>query len=72
MEDNKKFAAKFGFPYPLLSVSKEVGMQYGAADSTQQATAKRVACLIGPDGRVRHVWPKATPQSFATDVLAVL
>jgi peroxiredoxin Q/BCP len=72
VDDNRKFADKFAFPYPLLSVSKDMGMQYGAADSKEQATARRVAYLIGPDGRVKHVWPKATPASFAEDVLAAL
>jgi peroxiredoxin Q/BCP len=69
VDANKKFAEKFGFPYPLLSVSKEMGMQFGAADSKDQATAKRVAYLIGPDGKVKHVWPKATPATFADEVL---
>ena len=72
VDANKKFAEKFGFPYPLLSVSKEMAIQYGAADSKEQATAKRVAYLIGPDGRIQHVWPKASPQSFAAEVLAHL
>jgi peroxiredoxin len=49
-----------------------MAIQYGAADSNEQATAKRVAYLIGPDGRIQHVWPKASPQSFAAEVLAHL
>jgi peroxiredoxin len=49
-----------------------VGVQYGAAESKEQATARRVAYLIGPDGNVKHVWPKATPASFAEEVLAQL
>jgi peroxiredoxin len=72
VDANKKFAEKFGFTYPLLSVSKDVGVQFGAAESKDQETAKRVAYLIGPDGTVKHVWPKATPATFASDVLAVL
>jgi peroxiredoxin Q/BCP len=72
VDANKKFADDFGFPYPLLSVSKDMGVQYGAADSKDQGTAKRVAYLIGPDGKVKHVWPKATPATFAEDVLAVI
>jgi peroxiredoxin Q/BCP len=72
VDANKKFAEKFGFPYPLLSVSKEIGVQYGAAESTDQGTAKRVAYLIGPDGKVKHVWPKATPATFADEVLKEL
>ena len=71
--DNKKFAEKFGFTYPLLSDTKrEIGVKYGAADSDTQATAVRVAYVIGPDGRIKHVWPKATPKTFADEVLGVL
>jgi thioredoxin-dependent peroxiredoxin len=73
VDANKKFAEKFDFPYPLLSVdAKGVGMQYGAADSAGQGTAKRVAYLIDAQGRIRHVWPKATPATFADEVLKEL
>jgi len=73
VQDNKKFAEKFGFTYPLLSDTKrELGVKYGAADAATQATAVRVAYLIGPDGRIKHVWPKATPKTFADEVLARL
>jgi len=72
VDANKKFAEKFKFTYPLLSVSKEMGMQFGAGESLEQATAKRVAYLIGPDGKVKHVWPKATPATFADEVLKEL
>ena len=41
-------------------------------ESLDQATAKRVAYLIGPDGKVKHVWPKATPATFADEVLKEL
>lgn len=47
-------------------------MKYGAADAPTQSTAVRVAYLIGPDGRIKHVWPKATPKTFADEVLAHL
>ena len=73
MQDNKKFAEKFGFTYPLLSDTKrELGVKYGAADAPAQSTAVRVAYLIGAGGRIKHVWPKATPKTFADEVLARL
>ena len=43
-----------------------------AADAPAQATAVRVAYIIGPDGRIKHVWAKATPKTFADEVLAHL
>jgi len=71
--ENKHFAEKFNFPYPLLSdTSREMGVKYGAAESTAGGNAKRVAYVIGPDGKVRNVFPKANTQTFAADVLALL
>jgi peroxiredoxin Q/BCP len=71
--ENKHFAGKFKFPYPLLSdTTRAMGMQYGAADSTSGGNAKRVAYIIGPDGKVRNVFPKANTATFAADVLALL
>ena len=73
VEENKHFAEKFNFPYPLLSdTSREMGVKYGAAESTAGGNAKRVAYIIGPDGKVRNVFPKANTQTFAADVLALL
>ncbi|GAC1610120.1 MAG: hypothetical protein NVS4B10_25630 [Myxococcales bacterium] len=73
VEDNRKFAEKFAFPFALLSDAKRtLGMAYGAADDAGAATAKRIGYVIGTDGRIKTVFPKAAPKSFADDVLAVL
>jgi peroxiredoxin Q/BCP len=73
VEENKRFAEKFNFPYPLLSdPTRAMGVQYGAADSTGAGNAKRVAYVIGPDGKVRNVFAKANTATFAADVLALL
>ena len=74
VEENKRFAEKFKFPYPLLSdTSREMGAKYGAADAgATSGNAKRVAYIIGPDGKVRNVFPKASTSTFAADVLALL
>ncbi len=71
--ENKHFAEKFKFPYPLLSdPTRAMGVQYGAADSGESKNAKRVAYVIGPDGRIRNVFAQANTASFAADVLALL
>jgi peroxiredoxin Q/BCP len=73
VEENKHFAEKFNFPYPLLcDTSREVGVKYGAAESTAGGNAKRIAYIVGPDGKVRNVFPKANTGTFAADVLALL
>lgn len=73
VDDNKRFAEKFNFPYPLLSdPTRAMGLQYGAADAAGSGNAKRIAYIIGPDGKVKNVFPKANTASFAADVLALL
>lgn len=73
VDENKHFAEKFSFPYPLLSdTSREMGVKYGAAENTSVGNAKRVAYIIGPDGKVRNVFPKADTKTFAQDCLALL
>ena len=73
VEENRHFAEKFNFPYPLLSdPTRAMGVQYGAADTTQSGNAKRVAYIIGPDGKVKNVFPKANTATFAADVLSLL
>ena len=73
MEENKHCAEKFSFPYPLLSdPTRVIGVQSGAADSTKSGNAKRVAYVIGPEGKVRNVFAKANTSTFAADVLALL
>lgn len=69
VQDNRKFAEKFNFPYPLLSATPAMGDAYGAGGG---ANAKRIAYVIGPDGKVKHVFPKANTATFAADVLALL
>ena len=73
VDDNRKFAQKFNFAYPLLSdPTRAMGVAYGAADDARTSNAKRVAYVIGPDGKVRNVFPKANTSTFAADVLALL
>jgi len=49
-----------------------MGVQYGAAETTKSGNAKRVAYIIGPDGKVKNVFAKANTSTFAADVLALL
>ncbi len=73
VEDNRKFAEKYGFGFPLLSDTKRtLGVAYGAAEDANAGTAKRIAYVISPDGKIRHAFPKVTPKTFAEDILGVL
>jgi peroxiredoxin Q/BCP len=69
--ENKAFAEKFGFNYPLLcDVDRRVGVAYGAADSPQDGFARRVGVIIGPDGKIKDYQPKVSAQSYPKDALA--
>ena len=73
VDENKHFAEKFSFPYPLLSdPDKAMGLQYGAAEDASTKHAKRIGYVIGPDGKVKTAFPKANAATFAADVLAQL
>lgn len=72
-EANARFAAKYDFPFRLLSdESREMGVDYGAAADTSARTAKRVSYLIGPDQTVlvayAQVSPGVHPDQVLTDI----
>lgn len=71
--DNAAFAQKFGFEFPLLcDTTRSVGLAYGAADETSTQYAKRISYLIGPDGKVRKVFPKVNAAAHPEEILAAL
>lgn len=72
-EDNRAFAEKFSFNFPLLcDTSRRIGVDYGAADAPTAATARRIGVVIGPDGRIVEYLPKVDPATYPQDVLSRL
>lgn len=70
---NAAFRAEHDLPFPLLcDTDRKVSMAYGAADGPDAKYARRIAVLIGEDGRVREYWPKADPRTFAATALEAL
>ena len=70
MEENRAFADKFSFPFPLLcDTTRELGLAYGAADSADAGNAKRISYLIGPDGTVARAYAQVSPQAHPAQVL---
>jgi peroxiredoxin Q/BCP len=70
VEDNAKFAKKFDFNFPLLcDTDRAIGLAYGACDDPKAGSAKRVSYLIGPDGRIRKVYPKVNAAAHPEEVL---
>jgi peroxiredoxin Q/BCP len=72
------FRAKYGLPFTLLADEDHaVADLYGAwGEKTNYGKTywgiQRSSFLVGPDGKVVHVWPKVNPEDHATEVLAAL
>jgi peroxiredoxin Q/BCP len=71
--DNRSFAEKFQFNFPLLcDTGREIGVAYGAADDAGARTARRISYLIGRDGRIKKAWDKVDAARHPAQVLAEL
>jgi peroxiredoxin Q/BCP len=68
--ENKAFAEKFNFNFPLLcDTDRAMGVAYGAAASATASTAQRVGVVVGPDGRIKEWLPKVDARTYPKDVL---
>ncbi|MBI5384900.1 MAG: thioredoxin-dependent thiol peroxidase [Verrucomicrobia bacterium] len=73
-----KFAEKFKLPFPLLAdEEKKIVQAYGVWGEKTFMGRKylgthRVTFLIGPDGRIKRIWPEVKPEEHAEEVLAAL
>lgn len=69
--ENKAFADKYSFNFPLLTVDRATGRAYGAADEGQESGgARRVGVVIDPQGNIKEWLPKVDAASYPTDVLS--
>jgi peroxiredoxin Q/BCP len=74
----KKFEDKFGLPFTLLGdADKKVGNEYGVIQEKNMYGKKvmgvvRTTFIIGPDGKVKHIFHKVKPEGHADEVLAYL
>ncbi len=78
VESHDKFAAKYNLPFTLVSdVDKRIVRAYGVWGEKAFLGRKyqgtyRVTFLIGPDGRIKKIWPAVKPAGHAKEVLAAL
>ena len=71
VEENRAFAEKFDFPFPLLcDTTRSVGLAYGACESTDAQYADRISYLIGPDQKISKACEKVDPSKHPEEVLA--
>jgi thioredoxin-dependent peroxiredoxin len=73
-----KFAGKYHLPFTLLAdEDKTIVRAYGVWGEKSFMGRKfmgthRVTFLIGPDGRIKKIWPQVKPAEHAEQVLATL
>lgn len=78
LASHQKFRQKFNLPFPLLSDEDHaVAGAYGAWGEKSMYGRKyhgilRTTFVIGPTGRIDHVFQKVKPKGHAAEVLAVL
>ena len=78
VKSHDKFAQKYRLPFTLLAdEDRQIVTAYGVwgeksfMGRTYQGT-HRVTFLIGPDGRIKKIWPQVKPDAHAEEVLAAL
>ena len=77
-QTQKKFQEKYDLPYTLLSdVDKKVCEAFGVIKEKNMYGKKvmgiaRTSFIIGPDGKIAHVFNNVKPEGHAEEVLAVL
>ena len=78
MKSHDKFVEKFKLPFTLLAdEDKKIVEAYGVWGEKSFMGRKylgvyRVTFLIGPDGKIKKIWPEVKPEEHAAEVLAAL
>ncbi|MBM3832939.1 MAG: thioredoxin-dependent thiol peroxidase [Verrucomicrobia bacterium] len=76
IKSHEKFATKFKLPFPLLAdEDRRIVNAYGVWGEKRflgrkYMGAHRITFLIGPDGRIKRIWPKVKPEKHAAEILA--
>jgi peroxiredoxin Q/BCP len=74
----KKFAEKEALPFTLLAdADKKVAIAFGVLQEKNMYGKKvmgvvRTTFVIGPDGKIQHIFEKVKPDAHAEEVLAYL
>ncbi len=67
--DNKAFAEKFEFPYPLLcDVGREIAMAYHAIQSKDDGYANRISYVIDEEGKIAEAIDQVDTKSHSSDL----
>jgi peroxiredoxin Q/BCP len=77
-KSQKKFQEKFSLPFTLLAdADKKVADAFGVLKEKNMYGKKvmgivRTTFIIGPDGKIQHIFPKVRVEGHAEEVLAYL
>jgi peroxiredoxin Q/BCP len=78
VKSHQKFVEKHKLPFPLLSdEDKKIVNSYGvwgekAFMGRKYMGTHRVTFWIGPDRKIRRIWPKVKPEEHAEEVLGAV
>ena len=78
VKSHDKFVGKIKLPFTLLAdEDKQIVQAYGVWGEKSFMGRKylgvyRVTFLIGPDGKIKKIWPTVKPEEHAAEVLAAL
>jgi peroxiredoxin Q/BCP len=78
VKSHDKFVEKFQLPFLLLADGeKKIVGDYGVWGEKSFMGRKylgtnRVTFLIGPDGKIKKIWPLVKPEEHVAEILAVL
>ncbi|MGD0744023.1 MAG: thioredoxin-dependent thiol peroxidase [Verrucomicrobiota bacterium] len=78
VKSHDKFVGKYKLPFTLLAdEDRKIVAAYGVWGEKSFMGRKylgtlRATFLIGPDGRIKKIWPKVKPEEHAAEVLAAL
>ena len=73
MSENRAFAEKFDFSYPLIcDTTRDIGMAYGACSTPEDGYARRITVLISAEGRIERVIDVTNAKDHPAELLATL
>jgi peroxiredoxin Q/BCP len=72
VDENRRFAEKFNFPFPLLcDTDRKISMAYGAAGEKDEY-ARRIAYVIDENGTIAQAHEKVDAKTYPKEQLATL
>jgi len=73
VEENRRFAEKYGYQFPLLcDTDRRVGMAYGACDTPEAPYARRISYVISPRGEISRAYLEVSAASHPAEVLTTV